>query len=83
MPSSNCLDDKRKDLSFLFIPQKTAWFDSFRFCDELQRVWLIGTNTAEFYARVTPNAIGTNLQAVVHFNYWAFAFDDMKCDVGP
>lgn len=63
--------------------QSIAWIDSFHFCDEVQRAWLIGTNCAEFYARVTPHAVMANLQKVVNFNYWAFAFDDMKCDEGP
>ncbi|GAA1715594.1 terpene synthase family protein [Fodinicola feengrottensis] len=44
---------------------------------------LAGTNSAEFYARITPEADIDRLQPAVHWCYWGFAFDDARCDSGP
>ncbi|UJW31242.1 terpene synthase family protein [Saccharothrix sp. AJ9571] len=60
------------------------WLDRFRFYPDARgRARLIGTNSAEFYARFAPSGITGNLQVVVHWVYWAFAFDDACCDSGP
>jgi hypothetical protein len=59
------------------------WIDRFRFYgDETDRARILGTNSAEFYARFAPNACRDGLQAAVHWVYWGFAFDDVRCDRG-
>lgn len=51
--------------------------------DREQRRRVVGTRSAEFYARFAPHGIVANLQAAVHWVYWGFAFDDARCDSGP
>ncbi|GHF33310.1 hypothetical protein FHX82_005266 [Amycolatopsis bartoniae] len=59
------------------------WIDRFRFYSgETGRARVLGTNSAEFYARFAPAACREGLQAAVHWVYWGFAFDDTRCDSG-
>jgi hypothetical protein len=44
---------------------------------------LLGTNSAEFAARVTPDALTERLQMASDWDYLGFAFDDAFCDSGP
>jgi hypothetical protein len=50
-----------------------------------EREWarLLGTNSAEFYARFAPDATPAGLLTAVMWVYWGFAFDDAWCDSGP
>ncbi|WP_028934612.1 terpene synthase family protein [Pseudonocardia spinosispora] len=41
---------------------------------------LIGTNSAEFYARITPRAVVDRVQPAVNWCYWGFAHDDVHGD---
>lgn len=60
------------------------WIDRFGLGrTETERRRILGTRSAEFYARFTPQAIVENLQAAAHWVYWGFAFDDARCDGGP
>jgi hypothetical protein len=60
------------------------WVDRFGFYDNaVERARILGTRSAEFYARFAPEAPRENLQAAVHWVYWGFAFDDARCDNGP
>jgi hypothetical protein len=61
-----------------------AWIDQFHFYDnEAERAWMLGTNSAEFYARFAPDGIEDNLLIAAQWVYWGFAFDDARCDNGP
>jgi hypothetical protein len=44
---------------------------------------LVGTNSAEFYARFAPSGIPTHIVTAALWVYWGFAFDDARCDSGP
>ncbi|WP_435120342.1 terpene synthase family protein [Amycolatopsis thermoflava] len=60
-----------------------AWLDRVRFYrDETERMRIVGTNSAEFYARFAPDGITENVEAAAHWVYWGFAFDDARCDSG-
>jgi hypothetical protein len=41
-----------------------------------------GTNSATFYAGMTPQGIVERLQVAVDWVYWGFSFDDHRCDEG-
>jgi Terpene synthase family 2, C-terminal metal binding len=41
-----------------------------------------GTNSATFYAGMTPHGIVERLQVAVDWVYWGFSFDDHRCDEG-
>ncbi len=41
---------------------------------------LMGTRSAEFYARIAPEAKVDAMQVAVDWCYWGFAFDDARCD---
>ncbi|GAA5168033.1 MULTISPECIES: terpene synthase family protein [Amycolatopsis] len=65
--------------------ERTAvtWLDRFRFYGDARgRARVLGTNSAEFYARFAPHGCRDGLQAAVHWVYWGFAFDDVRCDAG-
>ncbi|GAA2122774.1 terpene synthase family protein [Actinomadura napierensis] len=51
--------------------------------DDRERRRVIGTNSAEFYARFAPFGPEHNVQMAAHWVYWGFAFDDARCDSGP
>jgi terpene synthase-like protein len=60
------------------------WLDEFGFCaDRRERACVIGSNSADFYARFAPAADEDRLLAAVLWVYWGFAFDDAFCDDGP
>ncbi|GAB3578626.1 hypothetical protein GCM10027445_46030 [Amycolatopsis endophytica] len=60
-----------------------AWIDRVRFYrDDTERRRVIGTNSAEFYARFAPGGVTGHVQAAAHWVYWGFAFDDARCDSG-
>jgi hypothetical protein len=48
-----------------------------------ERSRLLGTNSAEFYARFAPDGIPANILTAALWVYWGFIFDDAKCDAGP
>jgi Terpene synthase family 2, C-terminal metal binding len=59
------------------------WIDRFHICaDGRERAWVIGTNSADFYARYVPHAEEDGLLAAALWVYWGFAFDDARCDAG-
>ncbi|MFF2195882.1 hypothetical protein [Streptomyces sp. NPDC058157] len=41
------------------------------------------TRSAEFFARITPDAPAGRVQIAVEWTYWGFAFDDVFCDTMP
>jgi hypothetical protein len=47
------------------------------------RARVIGSRSAEFYARMTPRAHIDRLQIAVEWTYWGFSFDDAYCDTLP
>ncbi|WP_221939350.1 terpene synthase family protein [Streptomyces sp. 130] len=49
--------------------------------DEYARV--LGTRSADFYARFAPHADPERLWLAACWVYWGFAFDDARCDEGP
>lgn len=58
-----------------------AWIDKFRLYNtEAERGWIIGSKSAEFSARLAPNAIEENLLLFAQWSYWGVAVDDGKCD---
>ena len=60
-----------------------AWIDQFGFCGTTaERAWVIGTNSADFYARFAPESDMERLLTAVCWVYWGFAFDDAHCDEG-
>ncbi|GAA1596414.1 hypothetical protein GCM10009678_92960 [Actinomadura kijaniata] len=60
------------------------WIDRVAFHrDDTDRARLLGTNSAEFYARFAPQGVEHNVQMAAHWVYWGFAFDDARCDAGP
>lgn len=50
--------------------------------DARERVRVIGTRSADFYARFAPDADEDGLLAAALWVYWGFAFDDARCDTG-
>jgi hypothetical protein len=50
---------------------------------ERERARLVGTHSAEFYARFAPHGIPENILTAALWVYWGFAFDDARCDHGP
>lgn len=59
------------------------WIDRIGLCtDARQRKRLLGTNSAEFYARFAPHADDDGLQTAARWVYWGFIFDDLRCDAG-
>ncbi|MCT2581906.1 terpene synthase family protein [Actinophytocola gossypii] len=48
-----------------------------------ERARLIGSNSAEFYARFAPTGPTEHVLTAVLWVYWGFAFDDAWCDDGP
>jgi hypothetical protein len=60
------------------------WLDEVRL-HRTDKEWsrLIGTRSAEFYARFAPDGIPANVLTAVLWVYWGFAFDDARCDSGP
>lgn len=59
------------------------WIDRFHlYGDARERAWVIGTNSADFYARYAPHAEEDGLLAAALWVYWGFAFDDARCDAG-
>lgn len=60
-----------------------GWIDSIGlYDDEHERKRLLGTKSAEFYARLAPYAQEDGLQTAVRWVYWGFVFDDVRCDAG-
>ena len=48
-----------------------------------ERVRVLATNSAEFYARFAPDGTEEGLLTATLWTYWGFAFDDARCDHGP
>ncbi|MFC4852752.1 terpene synthase family protein [Actinophytocola glycyrrhizae] len=48
-----------------------------------ERDRLLGTHSAEFYARFAPDGVPTHILTAALWVYWGFAFDDARCDSGP
>jgi hypothetical protein len=44
---------------------------------------VIGSRSAEFYARMSPRAHTDRLQIAVEWTYWGFSLDDAYCDTLP
>ncbi|OLT29289.1 hypothetical protein BJF79_40925 [Actinomadura sp. CNU-125] len=60
-----------------------SWLDDVGLCaDAGERARVIGTHSADFYARFAPHADEDRLLAAALWVYWGFAFDDACCDAG-
>jgi hypothetical protein len=60
-----------------------ACIDQWGVCaDGHERRRVIGTRSADFYARFAPEAEEDGLLAAALWVYWGFAFDDVRCDAG-
>jgi hypothetical protein len=60
------------------------WLDRVRLHrTERERARLLGTNSAEFYARFAPCGVASSILTAVLWVYWGFALDDAQCDSGP
>ena len=53
------------------------------FGNALDRDRIIGSQSAEFSARMTPRAHAGRLQIAAEWTYWGFSFDDAYCDTLP
>ncbi|CAM3349769.1 hypothetical protein KIPE111705_03925 [Kibdelosporangium persicum] len=61
-----------------------AWIDHIGlYRSGRDRTRILGTNSAEFYARFAPTAGSEGLLVAALWVYWGFAFDDACCDSGP
>lgn len=61
-----------------------AWIDRMGFASApTARARTVGTRSADFYARFTPQADLDRLWIAACWVYWGFAFDDARCDEGP
>ncbi|NRQ33617.1 hypothetical protein HII36_17425 [Nonomuraea sp. NN258] len=59
------------------------WIERFPiYGSDRERAWVVGTNSADFYARFAPYADEEPLLAASLWVYWGFAFDDARCDAG-
>jgi hypothetical protein len=60
-----------------------AWVDGLPLAaNDVERAWIIGTNSAEFYARFAPYGDPYRVQLAARWVYFGFAFDDARCDAG-
>ncbi|MGW8064093.1 terpene synthase family protein [Streptomyces ziwulingensis] len=60
------------------------WIGDIGMCaSERERAWAVATHSTDFFARFAPVADGDRLLAAALWVYWAFAFDDARCDRGP
>ncbi len=60
------------------------WVDSVHLHrTDRERARILGTHSAEFYARFAPYGLPDNLLTATLWVYWGFAFDDARCDAGP
>ncbi|WP_037842985.1 terpene synthase family protein, partial [Streptomyces sp. NRRL WC-3549] len=50
---------------------------------DAERLRVLATRSAHFYARFAPHADRDRLWLAVCWIYWGFAFDDAYCDEGP
>lgn len=63
--------------------QAVAWIDASGFCaGDRERACVVGTHSADFYARFAPHAPAAGLLPAALWVYWGFAFDDARCDAG-
>nr|WP_208885106.1 hypothetical protein [Streptomyces armeniacus] len=59
------------------------WIDRSGFCrTAAERAWVLGSRSADFYARFVPEADPDRLWITACWVYWGFAFDDARCDEG-
>jgi Terpene synthase family 2, C-terminal metal binding len=62
----------------------TSWIDRTRlYSTAAERAWMIGSNSAEWCARLMPDAVEERLQILAEWTYWGFFFDDKRCDSEP
>ncbi|MGP3972045.1 terpene synthase family protein [Streptomyces sp. 6N223] len=47
------------------------------------RAWSVASHSADFFGRFVPEAEDERLFATSLWVYWAFTFDDARCDHGP
>lgn len=60
-----------------------AWLAELRLCaDRRELARVLGTHSADFYARFAPDAEADGLFTAALWVYWGFAFDDACCDRG-
>jgi Terpene synthase family 2, C-terminal metal binding len=61
-----------------------AWIDrTHLYANTSERAWMIGSNSAEWCARLMPNGVEERIQILVEWTYWGFFFDDQRCDSEP
>lgn len=61
-----------------------SWIDRTRlYSTSTERAWMIGSNSAEWCARLMPDAVEERLQILAEWTYWGFFFDDKRCDSEP
>lgn len=61
-----------------------SWIDrTGLYSTSTERAWMIGSNSAEWCARLMPDAVEERLQILAEWTYWGFFFDDKRCDSEP
>ncbi|WP_207957861.1 terpene synthase family protein [Streptomyces sp. YIM 98790] len=61
-----------------------AWIDEQQvYQDESERRMVLASSSADFYARFAPYADEDGVLMAAMWVYWAFLFDDTRCDHGP
>lgn len=61
-----------------------SWIDRTRlYSTSTERAWMVGSNSAEWCARLMPDAVQERLQILTEWTYWGFFFDDQRCDSEP
>jgi Terpene synthase family 2, C-terminal metal binding len=61
-----------------------AWIDRMHlYASARERAWMIGSNSAEWCARLMPDGIAERVQILTEWTYWGFFFDDKRCDSEP
>ncbi len=61
-----------------------SWIDRTRlYASDAERAWMIATRSAEWCARLMPDAVEERLQILTDWTYWGFFFDDQRCDQEP
>jgi Terpene synthase family 2, C-terminal metal binding len=64
--------------------EAVAWIDrTHLYATARERAWMIGSNSAEWCARLMPDGVQERLQILAEWTYWGFFFDDQRCDSEP
>lgn len=64
--------------------EAVAWIDRAQlYSTARERAWMVGSNSAEWCARLMPDGVTERLQILAEWTYWGFFFDDQRCDSEP